>query len=129
VSASQHEVARRFCDAFNDADWEAFADCLTDDVVYDVRLGFVTEVTEGRDAVVESIRQNRKEMWSEIRFDLLELQDEPGCLLARLNVRATGKSMGIDVSGERWEAYRFSGARISHYVYRLKRADALAAIS
>ena len=87
-----------------------------------------SDVIHGRDAVVSFLRRVEKELWSAIRYEIIEATDlsEDGVVL-RVNVAARGRGSGAKIHGERWEAMRVRDGCITQYAYRATRDEALEA--
>jgi hypothetical protein len=98
MSQENVETVRRWSDAFNDRDWDTFAALMDAKIVYDASL-IDSEVIHGRDAVVSFLRVE-KELWSAIRYEIIEATDlsEDGVVL-RVNVAARGRGSGAKIRG------------------------------
>jgi ketosteroid isomerase-like protein len=127
MSQENVETVRRWSDAFNDRDWDTFAALMDAKIVYDASL-IDSDVIHGRDAVVSFLRRVEKELWSAIRYEIIEATDvsEDGVVL-RVTVAARGRGSGAKIHGERWEAMRVRDGCITRYAYRATRDEALEA--
>jgi ketosteroid isomerase-like protein len=127
VSQENVEIVRRWNDAFNDRDWDTFAALLDPNVEYDASL-LDSQVIRGRDAVVKWLQKAEKDLWSEIRYEIVEATEmtDDGVLL-KLHVAARGRSSDAGIEGDRWEAMTVRDGRITRYAYRTTRDEALQA--
>ena len=128
MSAQNMEAMRTALDAFNRRDGRAFGALLTEDAeIVPVRAVLEGTVYRGRDAASQYCAAV-DESWDSLSWDVEEIRDGDGWVLALGSIRGRGRGTGavIDVRAG-WVA-RFRDGLIANFHTYADRAEALEAV-
>jgi ketosteroid isomerase-like protein len=128
MSQENAQIMRTAMDAFNRRDGEGFGALLTRDAeIVPVRAALEGTVYRGRDAAVQYC-DAVDESWENLRWEVEEVRDGSGWVLALGRIRGGGRGSGaaLDVSAA-WVAHFRDGLVTSFHTYA-DRAEALEAV-
>jgi ketosteroid isomerase-like protein len=127
MSREDIERLRRSLAAFNRGDWDDAVDWMDPDVVWSPPQAMPdSETYRGREGVKEFWRMLR-EVFGEFRLDPKEVIDAGDRLVARLEIRGTGKASGVETEVVVYQVVTVRGGQAARIEHFMERAEALEA--
>jgi ketosteroid isomerase-like protein len=128
VSRENVEVVRAAMEAFNRRDGKAFGALLASDAeIVPIRAALEGTVYGGHDAAVQYCAAV-DESWENLRWEVEELRDGGGWVLALGRIRGRGRGSGVAIDVRAGWVARFREGRLTRFHTYADRDEALKAV-